>query len=163
MDPIEPGVYKIQSRVNGKMYIGSAKCIRYRFACHRSTLKSKTHGSIVLQAHVNKYGFEDLSFCVLEICEVENLIKREQHYIDLLNPIVPNGFNVRVLANSCLGSKRNPESIAKSVATKKANGWKPSIGGATYGNLGKKQPESAKQKIRDYHARQRVIRASASK
>lgn len=149
MDPIRSGIYQIKSLINGKTYVGSAVKINCRWNAHRSMLRNQKHKSPILQNHVNKYGFDDLVFSVLEYCEKNVLLIREQYYLDSLAPIYPAGFNISKLATSCLGSKRNPESIAKAVATKKAMGWKPVIGGATCGHAGKTHTNEAKRKIGD--------------
>jgi acetoacetate decarboxylase len=45
----------------------------------------------------------------LEYCDLENLINREQYYLDLLQP----EYNVLKVAGSSLGFKHREESLAK--------------------------------------------------
>jgi group I intron endonuclease len=46
---------------------------------------------------------------ILEYCRADELIKREQYYLDLLNP----EYNILKYAYSLLGYKHTPENIAK--------------------------------------------------
>lgn len=97
------GVYEIRSIINpNNVYIGSSENIYRRWKSHERYLKSNTHHSIILQNHVNKYGFNDLKFSILMECDVKDLIKNEQKFIDENNP----KFNIRKIADSNRGIKR---------------------------------------------------------
>jgi group I intron endonuclease len=98
------GIYKIEDKQN-RQYIGSAKNIRKRICSHFRMLKRNSHHSKKLQNVYNKYGADYLKVSVVEVCEVENLIKIEQHYIDELKPF----FNISPTAGSPLGTKRSEE------------------------------------------------------
>jgi len=63
------GLYKIESQQTKRVYIGIANSIDRRWQYHKNSLASQKHKNIILQNHVNKYGFEDLIFSILEICE----------------------------------------------------------------------------------------------
>ncbi len=102
------GIYLIKSAVNDKIYIGSAINLCYRRSRHIYDLKNDIHANIHLQRHFNKYG-DDLEFSVLEYCEKDKLIEREQYYIDTLKP----EFNICKIAGSCLGIKRSKETKKK--------------------------------------------------
>lgn len=94
-------ICKIQSLKNRKCYIGSALNYKTRMRHHIWHLKKNTHHSIYLQNHVNKYGLKDIVFEVLSICDSNELIKKEQFYIDLFTP----EFNISKYAYSTLGVK----------------------------------------------------------
>lgn len=94
------GIYIILSITNGKRYIGSAVNLRERKNLHFSELKRRHHNKH-LQNHYNKYGKDDLYFGILEFCSKENLISREQYYLDFLSP----EFNIDPIAGSRLGAK----------------------------------------------------------
>lgn len=103
-------IYQIKSKETGKCYIGSTNDYRLREMRHRNSLKARKHHSKILQFHVNKYGFEDLEFEILEVVESEsNLIEREQFYMDKIKP----QFNVRLIAESNLGWHHSEESKEK--------------------------------------------------
>ena len=63
------GLYKIESQQTKRIYIGIANSIDRRWQYHKSSLTSGKHKNIILQNHVNKYGFGDLIFSIIEICE----------------------------------------------------------------------------------------------
>lgn len=102
-------IYKISTNVNNKIYIGSSKYFPSRKTQHLHNLRKGTHHSIILQNHVNKYGIDVLLFEIIEHCNSDNLIQREQFYIDTLNPF----FNIRKIAESNKGLKRTKEQIEK--------------------------------------------------
>lgn len=62
-----PGVYSITSKVNQKIYVGSSVNIARRVRDHQWQLKTGVHLNPALQAHVNKYGLDDLVFEVMEV------------------------------------------------------------------------------------------------
>jgi group I intron endonuclease len=79
----ESSIYIITNNVNGKIYIGSAKVYSYRINSHKSRLKNGTHTNKHLQNAWIKYGEYNFSFKQLEIVDkIENLIEREQYYLD---------------------------------------------------------------------------------
>jgi len=141
----KPGIYLIESKINGKKYVGSAANLYVRRHVHFSTLKYDKHYNKHLQRHFNKYS-NDLEFSILEYCEKEDLIKREQYYIDTLNP----EFNMCKVAGSCLGKKLSGETkrkiseMHKGKRLSKEHREKISIA-----NKGKTVSEEARRKIGD--------------
>lgn len=91
------GIYKIT--INEKCYVGSTVCLERRKNTHFSQLKNNKHCNSYLQNVYNKH--QEFSFEVLEYCEKENLIEREQFFLDTLNP----EYNIRKVAESNLGLK----------------------------------------------------------
>jgi group I intron endonuclease len=82
----ESGIYMIHSRMNWKKYVGSAVCLRKRFESHRHMMSNNCHHSLILQHHFNKYGANDIEFSVLEYCSKDELIEKEQYWINKLKP-----------------------------------------------------------------------------
>lgn len=108
--PTTGGIYQILNTKNGKFYIGSSKNLRKRCKTHFSNLRKNKHKNIILQQAFNKYGIEAFNFNIIEKVEdFNNLINREQYYIDTLNP----KYNINKIANSSLGVKRRFETIEK--------------------------------------------------
>ena len=103
------GIYIIKTKINNRFYIGSAINLYNRKHTHLTHLKQKKHCNAKLQRFVNKYGIENLFFECVEFCEKENLIKREQFYIDTLNPF----YNIAKIAGSTLGTKITKEQSEK--------------------------------------------------
>jgi group I intron endonuclease len=56
-----------------------------------------------------KYGYSSFKVYILEYCEKENLIQREQYYFDRLNP----NYNICKTAGSTLGRKHSEETKEK--------------------------------------------------
>lgn len=80
------GIYAIRNTVNGKIYIGSSKNIENRWVQHCSDLDCRKHHNRHLQYAWAKYGRESFSFEILEEVNVDWIVRREQYYLDTLNP-----------------------------------------------------------------------------
>lgn len=100
------GVYKITNIVTGDFYVGSA-CgtggFRKRWILHRHTLNNNVSHSLKLQNAWNKYGEVNFTFSVVEECNKDITIQREQYYLDMLKP----AYNICTIATNCLGVKRS--------------------------------------------------------
>lgn len=93
------GIYEIINSINTKSYIGSSKNLKQRRDIHFSLLRNNKHPNKHLQRACNKYGLEVFKFEILEECEIDSLIEKEQHYLDTLKP----QYNKRIIAESNLG------------------------------------------------------------
>lgn len=109
------GIYSITNTLNGHKYIGSAISVSRRWKGHINHLNANTHHSAHLQSAWNKYGADCFEFTVLERCEKERLIEREQFYIDLEQPV----YNMSPTAGSSLGIKRSEETRRRLSEAKK--------------------------------------------
>lgn len=76
------GIYKIVNIKNNKVYIGSSINLGIREYKHFWMLKKNIHDNNYLQHSYNKYGKDVFSFNVVEICSPEELIVKENFYID---------------------------------------------------------------------------------
>lgn len=78
---------------NGKKYIGqSIKQWKERWKRH----KSKHSFCKALHSAIEKYGYKDIEFEILEYCKTkEELNNRESFYIKKFNTISPNGYNLK--------------------------------------------------------------------
>lgn len=76
------GIYKILNTKNGKFYVGSSKDILDRWRRHCSELRKNTHPNKHLQFAWNKYGESSFELNILEECDVNSLLEREQYYLD---------------------------------------------------------------------------------
>ena len=118
---MKSGIYQIRNTITNDLYIGSSINIIHRKNRHSRELKQGKHHSIILQRAVNKYGINVFKFKVLEYCEQEILIKKEQYYIDTLKP----KYNIYLIAGSSLGSKRSEETKEKNRKYALINNIKP--------------------------------------
>lgn len=106
------GIYKITCFNNKKVYIGSSCNLRSRLAEHKRKLISGKHHSKYLQRTWNKYNPDSFSFEVVEYCGNDQILKREQYWIDFFKSFNPElGFNTCPAAGSPIGVKRTPEQI----------------------------------------------------
>ena len=82
----QSGIYKIS--INDKIYIGSAQNFKNRIYKHEYRLKKNTHVNKHLQNLYNKYGSGSFKFEILEIVDINNLLIREQFYLDTLANLI---------------------------------------------------------------------------
>ncbi len=117
---LKSGIYQITNWENNKIYIGSAIKLNSRWLSHKSHFRRGKHQNSRFQRAWNKYGEGAFTFHILEYCNKDVLIEREQHWMDktqCYNPII--GYNNRKIADSGLGTKRTEESKVKmSIAAK---------------------------------------------
>jgi len=76
------------------------------------------HHSLKLQRHYNKYGKNDLIFTIVEECTPEQMLIREQHYLDRCHTY----FNICKNAGNCLGRipwNKNKKMSEKFIETMK--------------------------------------------
>ena len=97
--------------------MGSARNLSKRFRVYYSLLsiekiRSKSKSRIL--SAILKYGYSKFSLEILEYCDPEKCIEREQFFLDLLNP----EYNVLKIAGSSLGYKHTEETRAKISSSK---------------------------------------------
>jgi group I intron endonuclease len=100
------GIYRLINIINNKSYVGSSVSLSRRFKYYYSLIcleKTMNKGNSVIHRALLKYGYSNFSLNILEYCEPDVLIKREQYYIDLLNP----EYNILRIAGSSLGFKHS--------------------------------------------------------
>jgi group I intron endonuclease len=108
------GIYVIKNTIDHKIYIGSAADFYVRIRKHKYLIENGKCHNMHLKYFIEKYGHECLYIEVVELVpNKNNLIAREQHYLDELQPFQNNGFNVLKFAGSCLGSKQSAETKRK--------------------------------------------------
>jgi group I intron endonuclease len=73
------GIYKI-TNPKGKIYIGQSTNIEKRWGVYK---RLQCKGQTLLYRSLNKYGPEEHIFEIVEICEIEILVNRENYYKDL--------------------------------------------------------------------------------
>lgn len=102
-------IYKIENLINNKIYIGSTINFKQRLKHHKYQLKNNIHHSRYLQNAWNKYGDENFKIEILEECVEEDILTKEQYYIDNLN----SSYNILPLAYRTKGVKRSLETRLK--------------------------------------------------
>jgi len=112
------GVYLWTNKVNGKKYVGGSIALSRRLGTYFSINFLQTaqgKGASLINRALLKYGYSNFSFSILEYCDKEMVIKREQYFIDLIKP----EYNLLKIAGSSAGYKHSDEAIQK--ITKAAN------------------------------------------
>lgn len=118
-DQKRSGIYTITNKLNSRVYVGSAVLIERRWKNHACMLQQDRHPSKLLQASWNKHGAPSFAFEIVEyVDERENLISREQAWIDRLSAFGPSGYNLTPRAGSQLGFKMSDEAKAKMARAK---------------------------------------------
>jgi len=77
------GVYRWINKLNGKTYVGSSTNLRVRLYKYYS-IGSLGNNLRVIDRALFKYGFSSFSFEILEYCDKNILLEREQYYLGAL-------------------------------------------------------------------------------
>jgi hypothetical protein len=99
--PTLSGVYQIVCKPNGKIYVGSAINLRWRWHSHRRDLRNGVHVNPHLQFAWNLYGETNFEFSVLEYVDEQRLLTTEQLWINKTGCTDRRiGFNIKLEATS---------------------------------------------------------------
>jgi len=104
----DSGIYCIKHIESGRCYVGSAELFDRRFKVHLTKLEAGTHHSRKLQEAWNECGAEAFEIVVLERCSKDELIAREQQWIDMLEA-ADTGYNVAEWAASPMKGKKHSD------------------------------------------------------
>lgn len=96
------------NKLNNNAYVGSGLNLSKRVGDYykKSELNRNPRP---IHAALLKYGYENFNLEILEYCKADELLIREQYYLDLLIP----EYNILTRAYSLLGFKHSSENIAK--------------------------------------------------
>ena len=139
---LNSGVYGIFSKIDDRVYIGSATNFSLRKKTHFDKLRSNFHVNKPLQNFVNKYGIENIDFKVLATCPSEYCIKLEQWFLNQYN----NKFNIRLIAESNYGLKASNETKQKMSEKRKGKAVR-GYGFTVSEETKNKMSESGKKKV----------------
>lgn len=103
------GVYCFINKINGKKYVGQAQDIADRRKQHkyRAFVKGDSGYRSAFHSALRKYGWDNFDFYILQKCNIEDLDRKEEHWIIKLNTLVPNGYNIIIRANQYRKIKNN--------------------------------------------------------
>ena len=108
-------IYKLTNTQGGKPYVGQT----------RQTLDRRIHGhrnckvKRGVDAAIAKYGWENFTAEIIEVCLVEKLNERERFWIRELGTKAPNGYNLTDGGDGGRGLSYSPEARAKISAAHK--------------------------------------------
>lgn len=103
------GIYRWINILNNKSYIGSSIDLRRRLKQYYNISYLERFSNMLIYKSLLKYGYSKFSLEILEYCDLSDVIKREQHYIDILKP----EYNILKLAGSSFGYKHDEINLAK--------------------------------------------------
>ena len=86
------GIYMWINKINSKSYIGSDKDLgnkqHGRLNRYRPSYLNFSGNKSLIQEAIKKYGYSNFQLGILEYCEIENLIQREQYFLNILKNIL---------------------------------------------------------------------------
>lgn len=105
------GIYKIENKINGKLYIGQSINIEERWKNHKTHYKINDEP---LYNEMKLYGIENFEWSVIEECDKENLLDREIFWIGYYNSY-NEGYNRTLggLGLKCCGNKLSKEQASE--------------------------------------------------
>jgi group I intron endonuclease len=112
------GIYKITNKKNNKVYVGSSIELEKRKEKHFWMLKKGIHDNKFLQSSFDRDGIENFTFEIIEICDMNELVEKENFYI-----LENNSNDMKFGYNLCLVSedRRNKLSIGTKLQLSKYN------------------------------------------
>lgn len=148
-------IYLITNLINGKQYVGqTTQAAEKRFYRH---LTGHSKNMIIGKA-IKKHGAENFEMSVLENCDsIEALNEREEFYIQSLNTLIPNGYNVALGGNNRIMHEESKDKIRQKLkGVKKSEDHKRKVVEAL-SNLDPNFMDTirAKRKCRPYSSSQR--------
>lgn len=86
------GIYLIRNLITGMCYVGQSVDIERRLNAHE---KGYSEECPYIYRAIKKYGIDTFVFEVLEICDESDLNAREIFWINTLDTLAPNGYNLK--------------------------------------------------------------------
>ncbi len=119
---MKTGIYKLENKVNGKVYIGRGVNVFNRRSSHFSKLRKGTHRNIYLQRSFNKHGELCFKFSVIIKCFEEELNRLETYYIAFYRETLGkrNVYNMTDGGDGSVGYKHSKEIREKMSFVKRA-------------------------------------------
>ena len=140
-------VYRWINKLNGKEYLGSTSSAKRRLNTYYD-LKTLGEVNMPIYNAILKHGHENFIFEIIEYCQPDDTIKREQYYLDIFD----FEYNVLANANSLAGYKHTAETLAKFKGRQNLTGYKHSqetIDNLREINTAKVHSEEAKEEMRN--------------
>lgn len=88
------GIYKIENKLDGKVYIGQSINIEERWKIHKKSIHCcGNEYDYPLYRAIRLHGLENFEWSIIEECLKEELNNKEKFYIKEYKSIVPYGYN----------------------------------------------------------------------
>ena len=85
------GIYKIENKINGKVYIGQSNDCARRIKEH--CYPSRYLNNYPIDVAIHKHGAENFTFEVIEECSIEELNAKETYWIQFYESNTSKGYN----------------------------------------------------------------------
>lgn len=107
-------IYLATNTVNGKQYVGqTVKLFEIRKSQHLS--KTRLNAKCAFHSALNKYGEEAFKWEIVEGCaNIDDLNEAEEMWIEKLNTIAPNGYNLTTGGFNYIVSDEAKKKMSKS-------------------------------------------------
>ena len=153
-------VYRWINKVNNKEYLGSTANAKRRLLKYYD-LSSLNLVSMPIYKAILKHGHSNFIFEIIEYCEPDKVLEREQYYLDNFD----FDYNILEKADSILGYKHTEETLSKMKGRTNALGYKHNL--ETIAKLkelstNKKHSIEAKDKMKEIWAQRRASSNSDS-
>jgi len=114
------GVYRWVHNQSGNSYVGSSVNLsnRLRLYFNYDFISDKSRSKSMIHDALAKYGYSRFTLEILEYCDENKALEREQHYLDTLQPV----YNILKVAGSLLGHKHSEVSKALRSEAMKGKG-----------------------------------------
>lgn len=138
-------IYKYTSKTSGKSYIGQTNNPVARKKAH-----AKAAHDFAFASAIKKYGFEDFDYEILEEnLSLDDANARESFYIESLNTLSPNGYNLRGGGGNAVFSEESRLKLSQVMTGKqKSEKHRQSIAAVQTGKKRKPHSEEVKMRIR---------------
>lgn len=93
------GIYKIENKINRKVYVGKTNNFKKRYTRYKSSYYSRSERQInsYLMKSIDKYKPENFTFSVLEFCSIDALAEKELFWmVELESTNLEKGYNLRM-------------------------------------------------------------------
>lgn len=98
-------IYEISNKINNKKYVGQTTMELNR----RIYFHQKNNTNTIIKKAINKYGIENFDIFIIEEIENKLLNEREIYWINKLNTVIPNGYNLTKGGGGVSGYKHSDE------------------------------------------------------
>jgi group I intron endonuclease len=133
----QSGIYAFQCLETGAYYIGSSGDLYNRFYDHLMNYSSNLH----LQRAIALYGLPSFVFFVVELCAKDQLLAREQHWLDWLFRLPASlRYNFSLIAGAPMAGRTHTEETKAKISALKS--------GESSSMFGKNHSEESKDLIR---------------
>ena len=158
------GIYMIQNKVNGKIYIGQAVNIEKRWGKHKSELRGNYHINKHLQNAWNKDGESNFEFTVICECDESQLNTMEEYYIyELMTYDDDIGYNKTYGGDSGRPAEETKQKISGAKKGKYCGKNSPNYGRTFSEEHKRKLSEANKGKTHSEKTRRKMSEARKGK